>query len=306
MIAFSVVTETIFAWPGMGKLLIDSIQQLDRPVVVAYLMIIVLIFVVINLLVDILYSHARSAGPPAGRSGHDRHMSAADRPVGCRQTAGGPVETPFQRFLFPNSVAESSHRRGWPCSCCPGIIVVLAAHSRPGSRPQNPYDLAQVDVMDGPLPPGSEASTGLHFWLGSDGAGRDLYGRPSSTACGSQPLGVGVASGLIALVIGMAIGLCRRLFGWPGRCVDHAHRRPAACPFPASADRADAGCHPGQGIDKIIIALVVVQWAYYARTVRATALVERGKEYVEAARCLGLSHRHASSSATSCPIAWRR
>ncbi|MHC5652797.1 ABC transporter permease [Stappia sp.] len=56
LIAFSVVTETIFAWPGMGKLLISSIQQLDRPVIVAYLMMIVFLFVVINLVVDILYS----------------------------------------------------------------------------------------------------------------------------------------------------------------------------------------------------------------------------------------------------------
>ncbi|MGI9523889.1 MAG: ABC transporter permease [Hyphomicrobiaceae bacterium] len=56
LIAFSVVTETIFAWPGMGKLLIDSIQQLDRPVIVAYLIVIVLFFVFINLLVDVIYS----------------------------------------------------------------------------------------------------------------------------------------------------------------------------------------------------------------------------------------------------------
>ena len=56
LIAFSVVTETVFAWPGMGKLLIDSIQRLDRPVVVAYLVITVLMFVVINLVVDLLYS----------------------------------------------------------------------------------------------------------------------------------------------------------------------------------------------------------------------------------------------------------
>jgi peptide/nickel transport system permease protein len=56
LIAFSVVTETVFAWPGMGKLLIDSILRLDRPVVVAYLVITVLMFVVINLVVDILYS----------------------------------------------------------------------------------------------------------------------------------------------------------------------------------------------------------------------------------------------------------
>ena len=55
-IAFSVVTESVFAWPGMGKLIIDSINVLDRPVIVAYLMIIVLMFIVINLTVDLLYS----------------------------------------------------------------------------------------------------------------------------------------------------------------------------------------------------------------------------------------------------------
>ena len=56
VIAFAVVTETIFAWPGMGKLVIDSIFQLDRPVVVAYLLVVVFMFILINLVVDILYS----------------------------------------------------------------------------------------------------------------------------------------------------------------------------------------------------------------------------------------------------------
>jgi len=56
LIAFSTVTETIFAWPGMGKLIIDSIYNLDRPVIVAYLMIIVFFFVFLNLIVDILYT----------------------------------------------------------------------------------------------------------------------------------------------------------------------------------------------------------------------------------------------------------
>jgi peptide/nickel transport system permease protein len=56
MIAFAVVTETVFAWPGMGKLLIDSILTLDRPVIVAYLMLTVLVFIVINLVVDIVYT----------------------------------------------------------------------------------------------------------------------------------------------------------------------------------------------------------------------------------------------------------
>ena len=56
LIAFAIVTESVFAWPGMGKLLIDSINLLDRPVIVAYLLVIVTLFIVINLLVDILYS----------------------------------------------------------------------------------------------------------------------------------------------------------------------------------------------------------------------------------------------------------
>jgi len=56
LIAYSVITETIFAWPGMGKLIIDSITRLDRPVTVAYLMVVVFIFITINLLVDILYT----------------------------------------------------------------------------------------------------------------------------------------------------------------------------------------------------------------------------------------------------------
>jgi peptide/nickel transport system permease protein len=55
-IAFAVVTESVFAWPGMGKLIIDSINRLDRPVIVAYLMVIVFMFIIINLVVDLLYS----------------------------------------------------------------------------------------------------------------------------------------------------------------------------------------------------------------------------------------------------------
>ncbi|HZI84249.1 MAG TPA: ABC transporter permease [Casimicrobiaceae bacterium] len=56
VIAFAIVTETVFAWPGMGKLLIDSINLLDRPVIVAYLLVIVTLFIFINLVVDVLYS----------------------------------------------------------------------------------------------------------------------------------------------------------------------------------------------------------------------------------------------------------
>ena len=56
LIAFAVVTETIFAWPGVGKLIIDSINALDRPIIVAYILVIVTMFIAINLIVDLLYS----------------------------------------------------------------------------------------------------------------------------------------------------------------------------------------------------------------------------------------------------------
>ena len=56
VIAFAIVTESIFAWPGTGKLLIDSINQLDRPVIVAYLLVIVTLFIFINFMVDVVYS----------------------------------------------------------------------------------------------------------------------------------------------------------------------------------------------------------------------------------------------------------
>jgi peptide/nickel transport system permease protein len=71
LIAFATVTETIFAWPGMGKLIIDSIMRLDRPVIAGYLVVIVLLFVLINLLVDIAYSlldpRIRLGGEPNDR-----------------------------------------------------------------------------------------------------------------------------------------------------------------------------------------------------------------------------------------------
>jgi peptide/nickel transport system permease protein len=69
LIAFSTITETVFAWPGMGKLLIDSIYQLDRPLVVSYIMLATLLFVTVNLLVDLLYAaldpRVRLVGDPS-------------------------------------------------------------------------------------------------------------------------------------------------------------------------------------------------------------------------------------------------
>ncbi|MBO6758493.1 MAG: ABC transporter permease [Roseibium sp.] len=191
------------------------------------------------------------------------------------------VETPFQRLR-----AEFFESRIAATAFVVFTVIVLLAVLAPWITPQNPYDLAQVDVLDGRLPPGSEAFAGYTMWLGSDGAGRDLY---SAILYGLRiSISVGLASGVIALAIGMAIGLIAAYVGGRTeavimRVVD------LQLSFPASLVALMLVAALGKGVDKIILALVVAQWAYYARTVRATALVERRKEYVEAAQCLGLS-----------------
>jgi peptide/nickel transport system permease protein len=191
------------------------------------------------------------------------------------------VETPFQRFR-----AEFFESRIATAALAVFLIIVLLAILAPWITPQNPYDLAQVSVMDGRLPPGSEAFDGYTMWLGSDGSGRDLY---SAILYGLRiSLTVGLASGVIALLIGMAIGL---IAAYAGGRIEAIIMRivDLQLSFPASLVALMMVAALGKGVDKIILALVIAQWAYYARTVRATALVERGKEYVEAAQCLGIS-----------------
>jgi peptide/nickel transport system permease protein len=191
-------------------------------------------------------------------------------------------ETPLRHFLadyFESRIATGAF------AVLLGIVFI--AVFAPWISPTDPYDLAVVDIMDNRLPPGSESYTGITYWLGTDGAGRDLlsaifYGLRTS-------LSVGVASGLIAMVIGAAIGLIAAYFGGRTdtiimRIVD------VQLSFPAILVALILLAILGRGVDKIIVALVAVQWAYYARTVRASALVERRKEYVEAATCLALSH----------------
>ncbi|OGA21452.1 MAG: peptide ABC transporter permease [Betaproteobacteria bacterium RIFCSPLOWO2_02_FULL_65_24] len=163
------------------------------------------------------------------------------------------------------------------------LITVLA----PLISPQNPYDLAQLDVLDSRLPPGSKSTGGRIYWLGTDDQGRDMlsgifYGLRTSIA-------VGAASTLAALAIGLGFGLLAAYFGgW----VDTLIMRIAdiQLSFPSILIALILLAVLGQGLDKIILALVAVQWAYYARTVRGAALVERGKEYMEAAAGLALSH----------------
>jgi len=165
------------------------------------------------------------------------------------------------------------------------ITVVLIAIFAPVISPQNPYDLAQIDVMDSKLAPGEQSTSGKSHLLGTDDQGRVMlsgifYGLRIS-------LGVGVISTVFAVVIGLFFGLVAAYFGgWVDtlimRIVD------IQLSFPAILIALILLAVLGQGADKIIVALITVQWAYYARTVRASALVEKQKEYIEAAQVLAL------------------
>ncbi|MHB2169756.1 ABC transporter permease [Alsobacter sp. R-9] len=165
------------------------------------------------------------------------------------------------------------------------LALVMAAIFAPWLAPQNPYDLAQLDIMDGTLPPGSKAAAGYVYHLGTDEQGRDmlsaiLYGLRIS-------LFVAVTSTVLACTIGASVGVAAAYAG--GR-VENAVMRlvDLQLSFPSILIALVLLAAFGRGIDKVIIALVVVQWAYYARTVRGNALVERNREYIEAARCLAL------------------
>lgn len=166
------------------------------------------------------------------------------------------------------------------------LLIVTMAILAPWITPQNPYDLASVDLLDSRIEPGGQTMAGFTAWLGTDGVGRDLY---SAILYGLRiSLMVGVVSGLIAAGVGMCVGL---IAAYAGGKVDAIIMRivDLQLSIPTILIALILVAALGKGVDKIIFALVVVQWAYYARTVRGTALVERNKEYVEAAQSLGLS-----------------
>jgi len=195
--------------------------------------------------------------------------------------AAARVETPLRRFLADFCASKLALL---------GVVLLLltvgAALFAPWIAPQNPFDIATLDILDSKLPPGSASSDGsMTYWLGTDGQARDvfsaiLYGMRTS-------LMVGTISVLAAFAIGATVGLIAAYFG--GR-IDAVLMRSVdiQLSFPAILVALILLAILGKGVDKVIIALVVVQWAYFARAARGAALVERGKEYVEAARCMSL------------------
>ncbi|WP_198478308.1 ABC transporter permease [Aquamicrobium zhengzhouense] len=165
-------------------------------------------------------------------------------------------------------------------------IILLVALSAPFLAPQNPYDLLQLDIMDGLLPPGSEAlGRDLVYMLGTDGQGRDML---SAIMYGLRiSLFVGIVSAITAALIGATIGLIAAYTG--GRTESLIMRIvDLQLSFPSILVALMILAFLGKGVANVVLALVIVEWATYARTARGSALVETRREYIEAAVCLGV------------------
>ena len=144
---------------------------------------------------------------------------------------------------------------------------------------QNPYDLAKLDLADSLKPPDGR------FWLGTDDQGRDIF---SAILYGLRvSLFVGVAATLISSAIGLAAGI---VAGYRGGLVDKLIMRLAdiQLSFPVFLVALVIMAIWGRGVGKIIIAISIANWVYYARTVRGIVLSEKKRDYVEAAQAGGM------------------
>lgn len=182
---------------------------------------------------------------------------------------------------FKNAFA----RPGFSVSGAILLCYVLAAIAAPFLAPQNPYDPLQIFSWEASSPPGSMGSGGYRYLLGTDGLGRDiasgiLYGLRIS-------LVVSLIGTLIAALIGLTAGVAAAYFG---RWVDIVIMRlvDLQLSLPTMLVALIAIVTLGPGIDRIILALIVVQWAVFARVARGVALSEAGKSYMDAASLLRL------------------
>jgi peptide/nickel transport system permease protein len=207
-------------------------------------------------------------------------MSATTAPAPV-EAKPAPAETPFKRL-----VSEFAKSKLAVFGLIVVVLLVLVTIFANVISPQNPYDLLQLDIMEGKQPPGTMASDGsFRYFLGTDDQGRDLL---SAIFFGLRiSFGVGAGSALIACVIGATLGLIAAYFG--GRTDSFIMRLvDLQLSFPSILVALMILAILGPGVFNVLMALVIVEWAYYARTVRGSALIERKREYIEAAECLAL------------------
>ena len=176
------------------------------------------------------------------------------------------------------------------------VFLIAASLLAPLIAPQNPFDPATLDLMDGFTRPGEAgASTGKIYTLGSDSQGRDMY---SAILYGMRvSLMIGVLSVMFSLSLGVSLGLAAGYLGGRAesiimRIADIQLSFPAILiallVFGVARAMLPHAAQEKMTLLIMVFALGISNWAQYARTVRASALVERNKEYVQAARLIGI------------------
>jgi len=167
-------------------------------------------------------------------------------------------------------------------------LFFLAAFLAPVLAPQNPYDPLQIYTWEASSPPGTAGSGGLVYLLGTDGLGRDIV---STVLFGLRiSLLVSITSAAVAAAIGLTAGVSAAYFG---RWVDTMIMRlvDLQLSLPTILIALVAVVTLGPGIDRIILALIIAQWAPYARLARGVALSETRKSYMDATHLLRLPTR---------------
>jgi peptide/nickel transport system permease protein len=175
------------------------------------------------------------------------------------------------------------------------FVMIFSALFAQWVAPHNPFDLATINLMDASLPPVWQEGANPKFWLGTDDQGRDVF---SAILFGMRvSLLIGVASVLLSIILGVALGL---LSGYVGGKVDAFIMRvcDVMLSFPAilvallidGVFRAllPRDAHGDVAFMVLVLAIALSGWVQYARTVRGSTMVEKNKEYVQAARVIGV------------------
>ncbi len=219
-------------------------------------------------------------------------MSDAARPSPARETE---PKTAIGRFFDSDLWWSFSHSPLVIIAAIVTVVMIFSAVFAPLVAPCNPFDLAQLDLMDSLKPPAWLEGGDPRYIFGTDDQGRDIF---STILYGARiSLLVGFLSVILAMLIGVTVGL---IAGYTGGLTDTILMRIAdvQLTFPAIliallVDGVMRGLLPPEmheevAIYVLVLAIALSSWVQYARTVRSSALVERTKEYVQAAQVIGL------------------
>jgi peptide/nickel transport system permease protein len=216
-------------------------------------------------------------------------------PASGNDTEGGARGARLSRILDSDLLHSFLKSKLVVLAAIVTLMLVVLSLLAPWIAPHDPFDLGSLSLLDSHTPPVWEQGGDARFLLGTDDQGRDilstiLFGARSS-------IGIGVLSVLLAMVLGVSFGL---IAGYYGGRIDTVIMRIAdvQLTFPAiltallidGVARVLLGSHKGAGSEFsiLVVSIGLSYWVQYARTVRGVTLVERNKEYVQAARLIGL------------------